>query len=120
MFVQNIDCGYTLEPPPPRRGRSNKYPQSMFWIKNRYTPAYPSFCYIKVRYKGVYIVTRTCYRDGDTKNIKMKNNNVRFSRPFPQNALIYNPIMKYEDEAPKFHFESGAIRASYTDIPLSN
>ena len=40
-FAQNIDCGYTIEPP--RRGGSNEYPQSMFWSKNRYTPAYPSF-----------------------------------------------------------------------------
>ena len=31
MFAQNIDCGYTLEPP--RRGGSNNYPQSMFWNK---------------------------------------------------------------------------------------
>ena len=44
IFAQNIDCGYTLEPP--RRGGSNEYPQSMFWSKNkknRYTHAYPSF-----------------------------------------------------------------------------
>ena len=44
IFAQNIDCGYTLEPP--RRGGSNVYRQSMFWSKNkknRYTPAYPSF-----------------------------------------------------------------------------
>ena len=44
IFAQNIDCGYTLEPP--RRGGSNEYPQSMFWSKkkkNRYIPAYPSF-----------------------------------------------------------------------------
>ena len=45
FFAQNIDCGYTLEPP--RRGGSNEYPQSMFWSKNkkknRYTPVYPSF-----------------------------------------------------------------------------
>ena len=43
IFAQNIDCGYTLEPP--RRGGSNEYPQSMFWSKNkknRYAPAYPS------------------------------------------------------------------------------
>ena len=42
IFAQNIDCGYTLEPP--RQGGSNEYPQSMFWSKNkknRYTPAYP-------------------------------------------------------------------------------
>ena len=44
IFAQNIDYGYTLEPP--RRGDSNEYPQSMFWSKNKknkYTPAYPSF-----------------------------------------------------------------------------
>ena len=28
IFTQNIDCGYTLEPP--SRGGSNKYTQSMF------------------------------------------------------------------------------------------
>ena len=46
IFAQNIDCGYTLEPP--RRGDSNEYPHSMFWSKNkkiRYTPSYPSFEY---------------------------------------------------------------------------
>ena len=32
-FAQNIDCGYTLEPP--RRGGSNEYPQSMVWSKNK-------------------------------------------------------------------------------------
>ena len=55
IFDQNIDYGHTLEPP--RRGGSNEYPQSMFWSKNkknRYTPAYPSFCYIKVGFKVVY------------------------------------------------------------------
>ena len=69
IFAQNIDCGYTLEPP--RRGGSNEYPQSMFWSKNkknRYTPANPSFTtlYIKVGFKGVYII-RTCFRDESGK-----------------------------------------------------
>ena len=44
IFAQNIDCGYTLEPP--RRGGFNEYPQSMFWSKNKknkYTPPYPCF-----------------------------------------------------------------------------
>ena len=65
IFAQNIDCGYMLEPP--RRGGSNEYPQSMFLSKdkkNRYTPVYPSFFYIKVGFKGVYI-TRTCFPDAD-------------------------------------------------------
>ena len=46
IFAQNIDCGYTLEPP--QRGGSNEYPQSKFWSKNkknRHTPAYPIFLY---------------------------------------------------------------------------
>ena len=31
ISAQNIDCGYSLEPP--RRGGSNKYPQSLFWAE---------------------------------------------------------------------------------------
>ena len=32
FFAQNIDCGYTLEPPPepPHGGGSKEYPRSMF------------------------------------------------------------------------------------------
>ena len=46
IFVQNIDCGYSLEPP--CRGGSNVCSQSMFWGKNKenmYTPATPVFLY---------------------------------------------------------------------------
>ena len=62
FFAQNIDCGYTLEPP--HRGGSNEYPQSMFWSKNKKKvyPCKPQLYYIKVGCKGVYI-TRTCYHD---------------------------------------------------------
>ena len=44
ISAQNIDCGYSLEPP--RRGGSNEYPQSVFWAEIRkimYTPVNPSF-----------------------------------------------------------------------------
>ena len=44
IFAQNIDCGYTLEPP--QRGGSNEYPQSMLWSKNKknmYTRVNPTF-----------------------------------------------------------------------------
>ena len=44
ISAQNIDCGYSLEPP--RQGSSNEYPQSMFWAEIRkisYTPVNPSF-----------------------------------------------------------------------------
>ena len=33
IFAQNIDCGYTLEPP--QWGGSNEYPKSMFESKNK-------------------------------------------------------------------------------------
>ena len=65
VFAQNIDCGYTLEPP--ESGGSNEYPQSMFWSKNKkimFTPqpCKPQFYYIKVGCKGVFI-RRTCFHD---------------------------------------------------------
>ena len=44
ISAQNIDCGYSLEPP--RRGGSNEYLQSMRFCKIRkimYTPVNPSF-----------------------------------------------------------------------------
>ena len=55
MLAQNIDCGYTLEPP--NRGGFNKYPQSMFWIKNKenkYTPALPSLLYKRGVQRGIH------------------------------------------------------------------
>ena len=33
ISAQNIDCGYSLEPP--RQGGSNEYPQSMFLSRNK-------------------------------------------------------------------------------------
>ena len=43
IFAQNIDCGYSLEPP--RRGVSNEYPQSMFLRRDM--KKYQSF-YLKI------------------------------------------------------------------------
>ena len=72
IYAQNIDCGYTLEPP---RGGSNEYPQSMFRSKNKKKYVYPSkphFFYIKVGCKGVFI-TRTCYPDDVHLENKMES-----------------------------------------------
>ena len=63
ISAQNIDCGYSLEPP--RRGCSNENLQSMFWTEIRkiiYAPVNPIFFYIKVGFKGVKI-TKACFRD---------------------------------------------------------
>ena len=46
ISAQNIDCGYSLEPP--RRGGSNEYLQPMFWAEIRkiiYTPVTPVLLY---------------------------------------------------------------------------
>ena len=40
ISAQNIDCGYSLEPP--RRGGSNEYPQSMLCFEQNYEK-YPKF-----------------------------------------------------------------------------
>ena len=64
ISAQNIDCGYSLELP--RRGGSNKYPQSIFLSRNKKNNVYPckpQFYYIKVGFKGVKI-TQACFRDG--------------------------------------------------------
>ena len=48
ISAQNIDCGYSLEPP--RRGGSNGYPQSMFLSRNKKNNVYlckTQFYYIK-------------------------------------------------------------------------
>ena len=63
ISVQNIDCGYSLEPP--RRGGSNENPQSMFLSRNKKNNVYPykpQFYYIKVGFKGVNIIL-ACFRD---------------------------------------------------------
>ena len=57
ISAQNIDCGYSLEPP--QRGGSNEYPQSMFLSRNKENNVYPckpQFYYIKVGIKGVKII----------------------------------------------------------------
>ena len=57
ISAQNIDCGYSLEPPP--QGSSNAYPQSMFLSKNKKNDVYPcksQFYYIKVGFKGVKLI----------------------------------------------------------------
>ena len=57
ISAQNIDWGYSLEPP--RWGGSNEYPQSMFLSrnkKNNVNPFKSQFYYTKVGFKGVNII----------------------------------------------------------------
>ena len=43
ISAQNIDCGYSLEPP--RRGGSNEYPQSMFWADDAVLTSTHNLCF---------------------------------------------------------------------------
>ena len=55
--AQNINCGYSLEPP--RRGGSNEYSQSNVLSRNKKNNVYPckpKFYYIKVGFNGVKII----------------------------------------------------------------
>ena len=57
ISAQNIDCGYSLEPP--RRDGSNEYPQSMCLSRNKKNNVYPcktQFSYIKMGFMGVKII----------------------------------------------------------------
>ena len=57
ISAQDIDCGYSLEPP--RRGGSDEYPHSMFLSRNKKNNAYPcnpQFYYIKVGFEVVKII----------------------------------------------------------------
>ena len=64
VSAQNIDCGYSLEPP--QRGGSNEYPQSMLLSRNKKTNVYPCkphFYIIKEGFKGFKTIY-VCFRDG--------------------------------------------------------
>ena len=67
IFAQNIDRGYTLEPP---LTRTHDLCFRAKIRKNVY-PCKPQFYYIKVGCKGVYI-TWTCFHDG--QNLSMLAN----------------------------------------------
>ena len=66
ISAQNIDCGYSLEPP-------NDYPQSMFSSKNKKNNVYPckpQYYYIKVGLKGSNLYRRVFVMwNGNTKYV---------------------------------------------------
>ena len=56
ISAQNINCGYSLEPP--RRGGSNEYQQFMFLTRNKKNNVYPcrsQFYYEKWGFSPVYL-----------------------------------------------------------------
>ena len=50
ISAQNIDCGYSLEPP--QRGGSNEYPQSMLLSRSKKNNIYPCSPSIKWGLRG--------------------------------------------------------------------
>ena len=59
IFAQNIDCGYTSEPP--LTSTHNLCFRAK--IRKNVYPCKPQFYFIKVEWKGVF-TTQTCFRDG--------------------------------------------------------
>ena len=55
ISAQNIDCGYSLEPP--QRGGSNGYPQSIFLSNNKKNSVYQFYYIYKwcLRESNIYI-----------------------------------------------------------------
>ena len=63
IFAQNIDCGYTLEPPQCEAVLMSTHNQCFrAKIRENVYPGKPQFYYIKVGCKGVF-VTRICFHD---------------------------------------------------------
>ena len=63
IFVQNIDCGYTLEPPQFEAVLMSTHNLCFrAKIRKNVYPCKPQLYYMKVGCKGVYI-TRTCFHD---------------------------------------------------------
>ena len=74
ISAQNIDYGYSLEPP--HRGGSNEYPQSMYLSRNKKNNAYPckpQFYYIKVGFKGINIIYAWFRDEYQVFNLKQEN-----------------------------------------------
>ena len=68
VSAQNIDCGYSLEPP--GQGGSNEYPQSMFLSRNKKNNVYPckpQFYYIKWGLRGSKLYRRVFVMLGQVK-----------------------------------------------------
>ena len=62
ISAQNIDCGYSLEPP--RRGSSNEYPQSMFLSRNKKINVYPckpQFYYNEPSLQRQHLFKKCCH-----------------------------------------------------------
>ena len=64
FLLQNIDCGYPLEPP--RRGGSNVYPQSMFWSKNKKNiKSFPVKIFNFLQIRKNQCITWACFHNED-------------------------------------------------------
>ena len=75
ISAQNIDCGYSLEPP--RQGGSNEYPQSIFWAEINKCNVYPCKLVLLCKKVGLKWVKTiwACFRDESSMflNLILKN-----------------------------------------------
>ena len=78
---QNIDCGYSLEPP--RRGGSNEYPQSMFWaeIWKKYQFFFLSEKFQLLEVKFSIYLNRRVFVTSNEKSHNVRKRTFRHVRP---------------------------------------
>ena len=91
ISAQNIDCGYSLEPP--RRGGSNEYPQSMFcaeiWKISEFLSEKFQFLEIKFSiYLNRHVFVMTKQRQKKTKK-KKKKKKKKTNAKASYNVIIY-------------------------------
>ena len=63
----------------------------MFWSKNKKKSVYlciPQFCYIKVGFKGVYII-RTYFPDGRSNTVVTNNIHHDYNYDFPSRTVVH-------------------------------
>ena len=119
IFAQNIDCGYTLEPP--QRGGSNEYPQSMFWSKNKkimYTPVNPSFTIEKWGVRGCSLHGLVFVMDLSNKiflrsygSVQIEGNPRTLERTILLKTSIY--LRSHKDHKRKTHYDHQHMKHSH-------
>ena len=92
ISAQNIDCGYSLEPP--RRGGSNEYPQSMFLSRNMeniriFIWKLSGFLVVKLSiYLNRHVFVMVCMWATEWENILTCSNNKGADQPAYPRSLI--------------------------------
>ena len=85
FLLQNIDCGYSLEPP--HWGGANVYPQSMFWAKIRKKSHFFHMKLIFLQHEILLYIAWACLRNVIRSQFSFFHNAKILINP-PQEAVV--------------------------------